>query len=207
MNETVPFGKYKGRPVADMLADAEYMAWLEAQPWFRERFAHMTKNRDADAMSRTPVHNRLQAMFLDTTYAHAFARVAAPQRAAEIEAFCADKIHEAHVRLHTALTEENERRARRRAPTPDTHPTLAYRREGRRWRGKLAIPAHAHPIVCRLYAEANAQMTTLTEIADRAGLRRCTVGQWGRRNHPRIDQIEAALNALGMRLVIVEDDR
>lgn len=25
----------------DMLADTDYMSWLEAQPWFRQRFAHL----------------------------------------------------------------------------------------------------------------------------------------------------------------------
>lgn len=78
MTDTVPFGKYKGRPVEDMLADAEYMAWLEAQPWFRERFAHLTARRDADAANRTPVHNRLQTLFLRPDYQWAFAQVAAP---------------------------------------------------------------------------------------------------------------------------------
>lgn len=76
--ETVPFGKYRGRPVADMLADTEYMAWLEAQPWFRERFSRLLANRDADAASRTPVHNRLQALFLDSSYCGAFVECAMP---------------------------------------------------------------------------------------------------------------------------------
>jgi hypothetical protein len=100
-----------------------------------------------------------------------------------------------------------DKRGARRAPTPDTHPSLAYRRDGRRWRGKLAIPQHAHPIVRRLYSEANEQMTTLTEIAERAGVRRCSLGQWGHRNQPRIDELEAALNVLGLRLAVVRDDR
>lgn len=78
MSDIVPFGKYKGQPVEDMLADEGYMAWLEAQPWFRERFSHLLKKRDADAMSRTPVHNRLQALFLDAAYQAAFLRVALP---------------------------------------------------------------------------------------------------------------------------------
>jgi hypothetical protein len=91
----------------------------------------------------------------------------------------------------------------RAAPTPATHPSLAYRREGRRWRGKLQWPRHAHPVVRRLYAEANEQRTTLSEIADRAGLRPSTISQWGNRNHPRLDQIEAALNALDLDLVVV----
>lgn len=76
-SDTVPFGKYKGRPVEDMLADADYMVWLEAQPWFRERFKHISARRDADAMSRTPVHNRLQTLFLDEDYCRAFLGVAA----------------------------------------------------------------------------------------------------------------------------------
>lgn len=84
-SETVPFGKYKGRPVEDMLADADYMAWLEAQPWFREKFGKIRARRDEDAASRTPVHNRLQALFLDPAYCAAFARVAAPGRLSGIK--------------------------------------------------------------------------------------------------------------------------
>lgn len=68
----VPFGKYKDRPVEDMLADGDYMAWLEAQPWFRDRFGHLLAGRDADAASRTPVHNRLQTLFLERPYRRAF---------------------------------------------------------------------------------------------------------------------------------------
>jgi hypothetical protein len=77
MSSEVPFGKYKGRPVEEMLADREYMAWLEAQPWFRERFGHLRAAKDEDAMSRTPVHNRLQALFLDADYRYAFCMAAA----------------------------------------------------------------------------------------------------------------------------------
>lgn len=71
-NTTVPFGKYRGRRVEDMLADAEYMTWLQAQPWFRERFGHLMTAKDADAMSRTPVHNKIQTLFLDAAYVRAF---------------------------------------------------------------------------------------------------------------------------------------
>ena len=73
MSDVVPFGRYKGMPVEDMLADQGYMAWLECQPWFRAKFAHILKNRDVDAASRTPVHNRLQTLFLDDDYCVAFA--------------------------------------------------------------------------------------------------------------------------------------
>lgn len=69
-----------------------------------------------------------------------------------------------------------------------------------RWRGKLPVPDHAHPIVRRLIREANAQQTTLTEIARRAGVRRCSIMQWGHRHHPRLDQVQAALNVLDLDL-------
>lgn len=76
-DDTVPFGKYRGRPAADMLADSDYMDWLSSQPWFRERFKHLTRRED-DALSSTPQHNRLQAMFLDPVYGWAFVEAAAP---------------------------------------------------------------------------------------------------------------------------------
>lgn len=74
MSESVSFGKYKGRPVEEMQADTEYMAWLEGQPWFRERFAKLAI-RTADEMSRTPEHNRIQAVFLDFDFVRAFVAV------------------------------------------------------------------------------------------------------------------------------------
>jgi hypothetical protein len=73
---------------------------------------------------------------------------------------------------------------------------------GVRWRGKLVVPSHAHPIVRRLIREANAQRTTLTEIAHRAGVRRCSIMQWGHRYHPRLDQVQAALNVLDLDLYV-----
>lgn len=70
-DDTVPFGKYRGRPVEDMLADADYMDWLQSQPWFRARYGRLLTQRDAEAASRTPVHNRLQALFLNEDYTRA----------------------------------------------------------------------------------------------------------------------------------------
>lgn len=84
---TVPFGKYKGRPVEDMLADADYMGWLEAQPWFRERFSHLAR-RDSDALQRTPDHNRLQALFTNDDYCMAFCRAARPELLEEANEVC-----------------------------------------------------------------------------------------------------------------------
>jgi transcriptional regulator with XRE-family HTH domain len=60
--------------------------------------------------------------------------------------------------------------------------------------------------VRRLFEEANRQNTTLSEIAARAGLRRGTIGQWGRKNNPRVDELQAALGVLGLKLAVVWDD-
>ena len=77
-------------------------------------------------------------------------------------------------------------------------------RAGTRWRGKVPIPAHAHPLVRKLIELANHDMTTMTEIAVRAGLRPETVSNWRYRNSPRIADLEAAFNALGYEIHVVE---
>lgn len=83
-SNVIPFGKYKGQPVEDMLADRDYMAWVEAQPWFRERYLHLLSRRDADAASRTPVHNKLQTLFLDEEYRLAFVSLINPDAIVEL---------------------------------------------------------------------------------------------------------------------------
>lgn len=80
-------------------------------------------------------------------------------------------------------------------------------RLGTRWRGKIPIPPHAHPLVRGLCERANAQMTTLSEVADRAGLRRKTLSDWRYRRTPKIDDLVAALNVLDFDLAIVERKR
>lgn len=75
-------------------------------------------------------------------------------------------------------------------------------RHGTRWRGKLPIPRHIHPLVRSLFAEMNAQQTTLTEVADRAGIRRGTISDWRYRYTPRVSDLDAALNVLGLELYV-----
>ncbi|RUW41495.1 hypothetical protein EOA37_09540 [Mesorhizobium sp. M2A.F.Ca.ET.015.02.1.1] len=73
---------------------------------------------------------------------------------------------------------------------------------GTRWRGKIPIPAHAHPLVRQFIAEANEQQTTLTEIADRSGQRRGTLSEWRYSRNPTIASFEAALNVIDLELCI-----
>lgn len=86
---------------------------------------------------------------------------------------------------------------------PNTLAALASGRGDRRWRGRIPVPPHAYPLVRRLVEEANRQKTTLTEIADRTGIRRETLSDWRYRRLPRVDLLEAAANVLGLELRLV----
>jgi len=63
----IPFGKYKGQPIEVLAADREYLEWLQAQPWFPERFPqiHTLIVNNFGEPENTPEHNRLQVEFLD----------------------------------------------------------------------------------------------------------------------------------------------
>lgn len=71
-NELVPFGKYKGQSIDVMANDHEYVSWLSAQPWFRERFVNIyntiINNFNTEQSTDTPEHNKLQALFLKNTF-------------------------------------------------------------------------------------------------------------------------------------------
>lgn len=71
-----------------------------------------------------------------------------------------------------------------------------------RWRGKLPIPKHAHPLVRELFKQMNIGLVTTAEIASEAGVARAVVSDWRYRRIPRLDALEACLNVLGLRLVV-----
>lgn len=98
-------------------------------------------------------------------------------------------------------------RIHRKTGTPrGAHPVslgnLSYGRGDLRWRGKLPIPARAHPLVRSLFEYANAEKTTMTEIADRSGIPRGTLSGWRYSVTPNIASLEAALNVLGLELCV-----
>src|SRR5579863_4808679 len=67
----LPFGKHKGKTVAELLAiDPQYADWVVAQGWVAQRFAELHAailSRGAGA-DDTPEHNALQARFLDPLF-------------------------------------------------------------------------------------------------------------------------------------------
>ena len=75
-------------------------------------------------------------------------------------------------------------------------------RQGTRWRGKLPIPTHTHPLVRQLFEALNSERTTLTELARHSGIQRKTISDWRYRRRPTVDLLDAAFNALDRRLVV-----
>ena len=68
----VPFGKYKGKPVTEFLADTSYVEWCKKQPGMLEKnptIYNIVVNQQITSSSqnsKTPEHNKLQNLFLNT---------------------------------------------------------------------------------------------------------------------------------------------
>lgn len=73
-----------------------------------------------------------------------------------------------------------------------------------RWRGRIPIPLHTHPLVRQFIRHLNDQQTTMSEVADRAGYRPGTVSSWRYTQVPRLDNFANVLEVLGLELVIRE---
>lgn len=78
MADLIPFGKHRGKPVDALLDDRQYMDWLLAQGWFKEKYGNIYQIviNNGQEPSETPEHNAMQIKFLDETYRIKFAYVA-----------------------------------------------------------------------------------------------------------------------------------
>jgi len=67
----LPFGKHKGKTVAELLAtDPQYADWVSAQAWVAERFAELHSaiiSRGA-GIDDSPEHNAIQGRFLEPAF-------------------------------------------------------------------------------------------------------------------------------------------
>jgi uncharacterized protein (DUF3820 family) len=83
----IPFGKYKGRMIEELLVDdPAYLQWLTGQDWFRTKFVNLHQviiNRGGEP-EETPEHNALQVLFLDDAFCLAFMRTVFSQFDAEV---------------------------------------------------------------------------------------------------------------------------
>jgi hypothetical protein len=70
MADIIPFGKYRGQPLAALSTDRAYCDWLLTQPWFVQRHPdiHAIVINHFGEPSETPEHNALQLRFLDRAF-------------------------------------------------------------------------------------------------------------------------------------------
>jgi hypothetical protein len=72
----VKFGKYKNKPVTVLLSDTEYLNWCKSQQGLLQKYpviyniVYNIDNPNND--TKTPAHNKIQNLFLDSTYRLAF---------------------------------------------------------------------------------------------------------------------------------------
>jgi len=67
MDVIVPFGKYKGQPVINLISDHNYVEWLKDQDWFSKHKIYnivVNQNINTNQDSKTPAHNQIQNLFL-----------------------------------------------------------------------------------------------------------------------------------------------
>ena len=68
----VTFGRYKGKPVTEFLADTSYVEWCKKQPGMLEKnpiIYNIVVNQQitsSNQNSKTPEHNKMQNLFLNT---------------------------------------------------------------------------------------------------------------------------------------------
>jgi len=103
----VPFGKYKGRLLAEMLTDASYFDWLKKQDLGWLQIKHETIYNVIVQAGRppedTPEHNAMQVRFLDEDFCHRFIRCLVPEVAASFEVHPQFEVRGVDVDLWTSL--------------------------------------------------------------------------------------------------------
>ena len=85
---------------------------------------------------------------------------------------------------------------------------LSARRNGsaNSWRGRHRVPERGNPLVVQLFEIINHEGCTMQELTARSGVARSTIGNWRLGKDPRLANFEAAIGALGYRLVMVRSD-
>jgi len=68
----VPFGKYKGKPVTELLADGNYIKWAKESGVYDKLVLVNVVQQSAQQDSPTPEHNRFQNLFLEESFRNKF---------------------------------------------------------------------------------------------------------------------------------------
>lgn len=70
----------------------------------------------------------------------------------------------------------------------------------RKYFRKMRVPEHTHPLVKKMFEEMNEQRIGILDLAERSGVNRNTINEWKYRCMPRLDNLDACYNVLGMKL-------
>lgn len=73
----------------------------------------------------------------------------------------------------------------------------------RRFR-RVLVPRKAHPLVRQLFVEMNRERIGLSDVAERAGVAITTFKGWRTRHTPRVADLEACYNVLGLTLTVTK---
>lgn len=69
---------------------------------------------------------------------------------------------------------------------------------------RVRVPLKAHPLVRQLFVEMNQARIGLTDVAERAGLAVSTFKGWRTKHTPRVVELEACYNVLGLTLTVTK---
>lgn len=78
--ETIPFGKYKGKPMEVLAGDPAYCEWIQSTPGVADRFPQVVNFivNNFGEPAETPEHNEFQARLLDPGFRSALVTTAWP---------------------------------------------------------------------------------------------------------------------------------
>lgn len=83
-------------------------------------------------------------------------------------------------------------------------PQLKRRPRPRGVNKRFGVPQHVNPLVAHLFKVMWVEKTTQREVAERVGISQGSLSHWKDRNDPSLSNFQAALNAIGLDLKIVE---
>lgn len=72
----------------------------------------------------------------------------------------------------------------------------------RAYRQSLKVPPNAHRAVRKLFQQMNEEQIGILDLSERSGINKNTLKDWRTRTCPTVDNLEAALNVLGLCLTV-----
>lgn len=67
---------------------------------------------------------------------------------------------------------------------------------------RVRVPAHAHPLVRRMFEEMNHQQLGILDLADRSGVNKNTINDWKNRSNPHVHNLAACFAVLGLEMTV-----